>query len=345
MFLNNAWYVLDIAARVTGELKPARVLGEPIVVYRRANGQPVALEDACPHRKLPLSMGRRIGDDVECGYHGMTFEPGGRCIRVPGGQPIPDRAAVRSYPLVERYGFLWIWMGAPALADPDKVFQVRHYDHPAWGRTAPDSMLVDCNYLYVTDNLLDPTHVAWVHPTSFGDPACRQTPLETVVLDDGVVVSRWMLDSEVAPFYRPFVRFAGRTDRKQEYAVYFPSLALIRAVFTPAGSGGPEGRLHPDTFLMDSYNFMTPVDGEHTNYFWMQTRNFAPGDAAVSAIFEQSVRAAFLEDKVILEAVHRGMRDARRPHIDLVIDSGPTRFRRRLKQLIGAESAPDARTG
>lgn len=338
MFLKNAWYVAELSSRVTQGLVSVRILGEPVLLYRTSAGEIVALEDACPHRKLPLSMGRRLGDQIECGYHGMTFDRSGRCIRVPGGQPIPDTARVRSYATVERFGFVWIWTGDRAQADISRVFELAHWDDPEWGRTAPDSMLVQCNYLYITDNLLDPTHVAWVHRSSFGDEACAHTPLETVPLQNGMLVSRWMLDTPVAPFYRRFVKFSGNTDRQQHYEVQFPAHARIRAVFTPAGSGGPQNVLHPDTFLMDSYNFMTPVDERTTRYFWLQTRNFAPGDEVVSEQFAESVRSAFLEDKVILEAVQAGMDGARTPHLDLVIDNGPTRFRRRLKQLIQAEA-------
>jgi vanillate O-demethylase monooxygenase subunit len=199
-------------------------------------------------------------------------------------------------------------------------------------------MTVACNYLYITDNLLDPSHVAWVHPSSFGGPSCQETPLDTAALPNGMVVSRWMLNDEVAPFYKRFVRFEGLTDRKQHYEVRFPCHAIIRAVFAPAGTGAPEGRLHSDTFVMDSYNFMTPIDENTTRYFWFQTRNFAPGDAEVSKAFASSVRAAFEEDKVVLEAVHIGMAASTTAHLDLVIDRGPTRFRRRLKQKIEAQA-------
>jgi len=345
MFLNNAWYVAELSARVQGNLASVRMLGQPVLLYRTEAGDVVALEDACPHRKLPLSMGRRRGDHIECGYHGMTFDRAGLCVRVPGTQPIPSTARVRSYPVAERYGFIWVWMGEPALADAGTIFRIEHWDDPAWGRTVPDMMTVHCNYLYITDNLLDPTHVAWVHPDSFGDAACAQTPLQTVMSPDGVAVSRWMLATEVAPFYSRFVKFSGRADRKQHYEVRFPSHALIRAIFAPADTGGPQDRLHPDTFLMDSYNFLTPADDRTTRYFWLQTRNFAPDDSAVSRVFAQSVRGAFEEDKVVLEAVQLGMEQALTPHLDLVIDGGPSRFRRRLKQLVQAErGAPvDAR--
>jgi phenylpropionate dioxygenase-like ring-hydroxylating dioxygenase large terminal subunit len=337
MFLRDAWYVAEISARVGARPAAVRVLDEPIVLYRQRNGVAVALEDACPHRRLPLSMGGLRGDQIECGYHGMTFDASGACVRVPGDQPIPATARVRAYPVIDRYGLLWIWMGTADRADPTTIFNVERWDDPACGRTAPDDMTIACNYLYITDNLLDPSHVAWVHPSSFGDANCMETSLTTVATPLGMLVSRWILDTEVAPFYAQFVKFIGKADRLQHYEVSFPSNALTKAVFTPAGSGGPGSELHPDAFSMDSYGLITPVDAGTSRHFFFQLRNFAPHDAAVSAAFAASVRAAFAEDKVVLEAVQRGMASQRSPNLDLRIDKGPSRFRRRLRQLIEAE--------
>jgi vanillate O-demethylase monooxygenase subunit len=338
MFLRNCWYVAAFSHELGRALHPFKVLGEKVVLYRRADGTPVALEDACPHRKLPLSMGRLKGDEVECGYHGLTFDCTGTCTRVPGAEKVPHVAKVRAYPLVERYGMIWIWMGKASLADPSKVFAVEHWDDPQWGHTSGDSMQVACDYRYVTDNLLDPSHVAWVHQSSFGNAACEDIPVETKMLENGVLVSRWMKDVEPAPFYKPFMKFSGNCDRKQHYEVRFPSHAIIRAIFVPAGTGGDDKSLHRDVFLMDSYNFMTPVDEKTTHYFWFQLRNFAPNDESVSATFAKSVRGAFLEDKSVLEAVQIGMDNKRTPNLDLKIDAGPLRFRRRLDQLISQES-------
>jgi vanillate O-demethylase monooxygenase subunit len=196
-----------------------------------------------------------------------------------------------------------------------------------------------CNYLHITDNLLDPSHVSWVHQSSFGNAACEDTPLHTTVAENGVTVSRWMRNVEPAPFYVPFLKFKGLCDRKQQYEVRFPSHAYIKAIFVPAGTGGDDKPLHPDGFIMDSYNFMTPVDENHTRYYWFQMRNFAPGDAEVSRQFTASVRGAFAEDKVILEAVHRGIETASVPPIGLKIDLGPTRFRRAMAQRIAQEKS------
>lgn len=337
MFLRNAWYVGALASDVGRHLLPVRLLNENVVLYRCESGQVVALEDSCPHRRLPLSKGRLIGDLVECGYHGLTFDCHGTCTKAPGTTQIPKSAVVRSYACVERYGMVWIWMGEANQADESTLMTIAQWDNPAWGINSGDAMELNCNYLYVTDNLLDPSHVSWVHQTSFGSPDIIGLPHEVEVQESGVTVSRWSKNVEVAPFYKQFVTFSGRCDRKQQYEVRFPSLAIIRAVFLPAGAATDDpAQFHSDVFLMDSYNFLTPVDQDHTRYFWFQLRNFSPNDEAVSKVFNEDVRHAFMEDKEVLEAVHNGLRE-RGAALDLPIDSGPMRFRRKISQMIEAE--------
>lgn len=339
MFLLNAWYVAAWDHEIGAALHPRTILGERLVFYRRSDGQVAALQDACPHRKLPLSMGRLKGDTVECGYHGLTFNALGQCVRAPGTDRPPSNACVRAYPVAQRYGLLWVWMGDPERADPKLIFDVPQWGDPAWGVNQGDGMQVRCNYLYLTDNLLDPTHVAWVHPGSFANVACEDTPLQITQTDRGMTVWRWMNDVEPAPFYAPFLKFGGRCDRKQHYEMRYPCHALIRAIFVPAGRGGEGKPLHPDAFIMDSFNFMTPVDERTTRYHWFQMRNFAPNDAEVSRQFAVSVRAAFEEDRRVLEAVQIGMDEQSTPHINLKIDAGPLQFRRRLAERIQAEQS------
>ncbi|MDH4557084.1 aromatic ring-hydroxylating dioxygenase subunit alpha [Pseudomonas sp. BN417] len=337
MFLRNAWYVAAWDTEVKQALHATILLGEPIVLYRKADGGVVALEDACPHRKLPLSMGRLQGDLVECGYHGLTFDCSGSCVKASCVARVPQAAKVRSYPVEERYGLVWLWMGDPLLADPAKIVDIPEWDHPDWGVNRGDSMTVECNYLYMTDNLLDPSHVAWVHQSTFGTAACESEPLQTRVTDDGVVVSRWLYDIDVAPFYTQYLKFEGRCDRLQYYEVRYPSHAIIKGVHTPAGTGGDRAPVHEKAFLMDSYNFMTPVDENRTRYYWFQLRNFDADDEAVSRRFAADVRRAFEEDRVVLAAVHAGMKNRQTPNIDLAIDSGPLRFRRAMERLIREE--------
>lgn len=337
MFLRNAWYVAAWDHEVTRTLQPVQILGDRIVLYRTNAGAPVALEDACPHRKLPLSMGQIKGDEIECGYHGLVFNSTGQCTRIPGATKIPRVLCVRNYPVVSQYGLVWIWMGEATHAHANPILEIEHWNNPAWDKNKGGTMTVDCNYLYVTDNLLDPTHVAWVHRSSFASEACEEEPIDVAASAEGVVASRWMCDAEVAPFYRQLVTFEGRCDRLQHYEVRFPSHAVIKAVFVPAGTGGRDKPLDEKALVMDSYNFMTPIDESRTKYFWFQMRNRFAGDESVSKAMDDGVREAFAEDQVVLAAVHRGFANKVTRNFDLAIDRAPLLFRRRIAELIEAE--------
>lgn len=339
MFIRDAWYVAAWDRDLGNQPVPITLLGEDVVLYRQVDGRAAALEDACAHRKLPLSMGRIKGNHIECGYHGLQFNAAGECVHIPCSERIPRNARVRSYPIELRYGLLWIWMGRPDAADPQDIIQVAHWNEAGWGATSGDSMMVAANYLLVTDNLLDPSHVAWVHPSSFGDAACESTPVEVVATATGVYASRWMYSTEVAPLYRQFVRFAGPCDRLQHYEVRFPSHALVKAVFVPAGSGLSESSHHESVFIMDSYNFLTPVDETRTRYFWFQVHNATRQAGDASRVLAEGVKGAFEEDRVILNAVQKNLSRTRTPHIDIAIDSAPLRFRRLTRRLLEAEQA------
>jgi len=345
MFLRNAWYVAAWEDDISDGLLPVELLGDRIVLFRKSDGNYAALEDACPHRKLPLSMGRLKDDLVECGYHGLTFDCVGKCVLSPSSHAIPAGAQVRAYPAHARYGLVWLWTGDANLADPSAIIDISEFESAAWGISRGKAMTVDCNYLYLVDNLLDPSHVAWVHQSSFGDGSSQNAPLKTVSNDSGVTVSRWIRDVDPAPFYAPFLQFHGRCDRKQQYEVRYPSNAVIRAIFTPSGTGGDDRMPDEREFLMDSYNFLTPVNERQTRYFWFQLRNFGPGDDAISLQFATGVRDAFEEDRIILNAVQKGMDEKQSPNIDLKIDLGAFRFRRGLAARIDQEKLQVATRG
>jgi phenylpropionate dioxygenase-like ring-hydroxylating dioxygenase large terminal subunit len=159
MFLRNSWYVAAWDREIGRPPLARMILGEPIVFYRQEDGRPVALEDCCCHRHLPLSLGRLEGDTLRCGYHGLRFDAGGRCVEIPGQAQIPPDAAIRSYPLVERLNWVWIWMGDPKRADPELIPNWWWADHPDWACAKPDMLPVACNCQLINDNLLDVTHL------------------------------------------------------------------------------------------------------------------------------------------------------------------------------------------
>ncbi|MBC7608662.1 MAG: aromatic ring-hydroxylating dioxygenase subunit alpha [Polaromonas sp.] len=339
-FFRNAWYVAALSPQVGRHLKPVKILGEAIVLYRTQDGVAAALEDACPHRKLPLSMGRIKGDAVECGYHGLTFDRRGLCIDAATQERVPPFAKVRSYPVRDQYGLLWIWMGDPQGALSHDILHIEGYGEARWHTTQGDSLLCNCHYLWLVDNLLDPSHVAWVHRTSFAGGGTDNTPLQLTVTADAVVSSRWLLDQPPPPFYAPLVQFSGNADRLQHYEVRFPSMAINRSVYTPAGKGGAGMVPDDDTYVMVSYNLLTPIDEDHTLYFWLQHCNTdAQDDGATTRAAAAAARAAFEEDRMILEAVHVGMKNKTTPTSGLLLDIAANRFRKDLAALIALEQS------
>ena len=340
MFLKNAWYVAGWSKEYGHKLVAQRLLNECVVLYRKQDGTPVALEDACPHRKLPLSKGALKDDAIECGYHGLTFDGSGKCVAAPT-QPeqIPEKARVRSYPVVDRYRLLWIWMGEPELADPNDIVHIENFDNPSWGCTEGGTMEMECNYLWICDNLLDPSHVAWVHVSSFAGAGTDDGQLDLHRTDSGVTVSRWIYGQLPSPYYSGLVKFEGQCDRLQHYELRIPSIAINKSVYTPVGTGGPDKPAVDKTYINVSYNFMTPVDDGLTRYFWFQHRNTDPNDESVSKFMNDGARMAFEEDRVVLTEVHKGMRDRQTPNIDLRLDAGAKLFRKQLQQRIDSENS------
>jgi len=338
MYLKNCWYVAGWSKDYGRELKAEKYLGENVVIYRKQDGTPAALEDACPHRKLPLSKGTLNEDSIICGYHGLTFNDKGQCSDSPTQRGMmPSRAVVKSYPIVDKYRLLWIWMGNPELADPDTIFPIDNFESSTWGYTDGGVMDIKCNYLWVCDNLLDPSHVAWVHVTSFAGAGTDDEPLEIKKTDRGVIVSRWIHGNPPSPYYADLVKFDGNCDRLQHYEMCIPAVALNKSIYTPEGTGG-QGKAYIDkTYINISYNFMTPLDQDNTRYFWFQHRNTDPQDKDISAKMNDGAIMAFLEDKEILEDVHAGMKNPFTPNIDLGLDAGAKLFRKFLGRKIEEE--------
>lgn len=339
-FVRECWYVAGRSEDFGRSLSAVRMLGEDIAIYRDTSGMAIALEDACPHRKLPLSRGTIEGDNVVCGYHGLTFDCTGECVIAPTQLDNPPRrAAVHSYATEDRWGFLWLWMGDPAKADRDDILHIPNFDNPTWGKTAKGAMEMACHYLYITDNLLDPSHVAWVHLTSFAGAGTDNRPLDLEETDRGVIVSRWIYDEPPAPYYKSMLPFGPNCDRKQHYECRLPSTAINMSVYAPVGEGGPERDISANALVNFSYNFITPVDEGHSRYFWFQHRNMHADDSALSERMFEGALMAFVEDKEVLEYVQTGMANRKTGYLNLGLDAGAMRFRSRVAKVISAEEA------
>lgn len=341
-FIRNSWYVAGWSRNIPRKLTPIRIMDEDIVLFRTSEGAVVALEDQCPHKRLPLSMGRLKGDAVECGYHGMTFGPSGLCVRIPGQDRIPDNACVRAYPTHEIDGIVWIWMGEPALADTDKVFRLPEMHQPGWSPHFGDDLRVDANYIHLADNLCDPAHVAFVHPTTLGNPESEDVPVDVERDGDVVITSRWTRKAPPIGFFKAFGNFAGLVDRWQYYYFHAPNIAVIDFGSIDSGLAiSPEER-HKGLRLF-ALHFLTPVSETQSIDHWMHVRNLGLDDPAVGERMNEQFRLAFNEDKVILEAIQR--RESR-PHgrkpVRWGIDKGPTLLKRIIAEKAARETGQSA---
>jgi len=342
-FLRNAWYVAAFDEEVGRALLARTLLGDPVVLYRTEGGEPVALEDRCCHKFLPLSKGELNGDDLCCGYHGMTYDPSGACVRIPGQPSIPPAARVRSYPTAEHLGMVWLWMGDPAQADRSLLFELPQYGDPGWALNRGPLTPVGANYQHMTDNLLDPAHVSFVHKSTLGSPASEDIPVETHQDGDRVAVSRWTLDAPPIGIFRIVAGLTGNMDRWQYYYFYPPSISITDFGTGPVGMGHGEAD-RDGAMRIYSCHFITPDSDRSSHYFWFQLRNFAQDDVAMSALITEQFVLAFDEDKGILEAVQRAEEESGgRESVKLAIDNAPMRSRRVVERMIRAETSGDQR--
>jgi vanillate O-demethylase monooxygenase subunit len=313
------------------------MLEQDIVCYRTLAGEVVALEDRCPHRYLPLSKGRLLGDDLQCGYHGMTFGSDGRCVRVPGQDNLPPSAHVRRYPAHERHGIVWLWMGEEQRADPGLIFDLPAFGQEGWAVHYGDHLAIGSHYLNVAENLCDPAHVSFVHPTTLGNAASEDVPIRVEREGDTVVTSRWIRDAEPVGFFKAFGGFEGHVDRWHYYYLHPPCTSVI-----DFGSSSELGLAEDDRgrgMRIFALHFLTPVDATSTIDHWMHIRNAATDDPGAGERMNALFRIAFAEDKEVLEAIQaEELKVPARKPIRIAIDRGPNMYRRIVADMIAAEA-------
>lgn len=336
-YVRNAWYPAAWSHELGRALVARTMLGERVVLFRTEAGVPVALEDRCCHKFLPLSLGKLKGDTVECGYHGLTYDPSGACIRIPGQQRIPPQARVRCYPAVDHLGLVWIWPGGPAMADRGKLIQIPRHDAPGWTVSRGPYTHVKAAYQHLTDNLLDPAHVSFVHLSTLGSPTMADIPLDTVQDGDTVSVSRWTLNQLPVPIFLAFREIAGNVDRWQIYQFYPPAISVTDMGIGSLGMG--HGDAERDKGMrVNTCHFIAPETERSSHYFWMQLRNFELDDNPASPKMTEQFIVAFNEDKAVLEALQAAEDEGSpRPRMRLATDDGPQRSRRIVERLILAE--------
>lgn len=338
IFPENAWYAAAYDVEIGRKLLSRKICNKPVLLYRKENGDAVALADACWHRLLPLSMGELHGDNVICGYHGLEFDDSGRCVYMPSQETINPSACVTSYPIVERHRFIWVWLGDPSLADPDLVPDMHWNDDPEW---AADGKVIyaKCDYRLVIDNLMDLTHETFVHGSSIGNRAVAEAPFDATHSDTTATITRWMKDIDAPPFWGDQLGQHDHVDRWQIINFTAPATVVIEVGVAPTGTGAPEGDRSQgvDGRVM---NTITPETDTTCHYFWSFGRNYKIDEQARTHAIREGVAGIFGEDEIILEAQQKAI-EANPDHVfyNLNIDAGSMWARKLITRMIEAEQA------
>jgi len=341
MLLKNAWYVAAWSDEISQKPLARRIVNEPIVLYRDQSGVAAALFDSCCHRGLPLSLGSVVDAGLQCGYHGLIFGTDGRCVRIPGqlsGQSaIPKRICVRSYKLVEKNRLTWIWMGRIEEADASLIIDYPFHDDPARWPHRHDVYHVNANYVMLTDNLMDLTHLGYVHGSTVGgDPNTHvEAQTDTNPTPRGVKVTRWMPNCTPPPTYRKSVLFTGNVDRWQEFEYVAPSAVIQWTGAVAVGTGGLDPAKREGGFSLRLFHGVTPETENTTHYFWSAANGYRQNEPEATQQLYREIAEAFSEDKAIVEAQQARVSEVGdKGFIDIRSDVARVTMRRALDRLL-----------
>ena len=342
-YVRNTWYVAAWSHDVAGP-KPfaTMILGERIALYRSEGGRAVALEDRCVHRLAPLSLGRREGEGLRCMYHGILFNAQGQAIEIPGQDVIPAQARVRTYPVAERHGWIWVWMGDADQADESLIPSFVGLDHPDY-IVGHGQLDYAAEARLISDNLLDFSHLSYVHTQSFDlGSQFAETRAKITPLERGIRYERWMenLAKNAAS------QDDTPADSHMSYDYLLPGILLLKvASFAPGtaqrvGYGAPPDIAEAVRDVLISSQAVTPTGDRTTRYFFCQGIHRRCGGEAVRDAMVGVALKAFGEDKVMIEAQQQVIDGTPEPKVMATTqDRAVVSFNRLVEQLALAERA------
>lgn len=332
----NGWYVAAFCEEIGEALLSRWILNQPVVLYRKADGTAVAVNGRCPHRHYPLGESKRVGDAIQCGYHGITFGADGKCTFVPSQATIPGVYTIPVYPLVERGLWAWIWMGDPDKADealiptleeigfglPDQIPEAFYYRH------------VNGRYQLLNDNLLDLTHLGYLHGTSIGTQADAETPEQRDLNDRRLSSRRYMNDTELPPMHKQILNFDGPVDRVSGMDFYFPGFHAGIAASSIAKGQERAGEVLSQNRV---WHAVTPATRTTTNYFFAMSSHSAESLASA----RESLVPVIDEDVFATEEIEKiiGTLDEIPQELMLKSDQTAVMGRRALQAMMDREMA------
>lgn len=301
--VRNAWYVVAESKNIGRDLSHITALNEPLVMYRTEAGEAVVLDDRCAHRRFRLSKGKLVGDAIQCGYHGFTYEKTGACIWAPTLKMKP-KFGVRRYPSAERGPWVWAWFGDPTRADPAAI-PLPALDPNATWTSAEGYKLNPGNYMFLIENLMDLTHLHFLHGPQVATREQADNPPKSVDLGPDTVA--WQKET-IDVCSGLFASMAG-CDPQQLVTVLEDSRQVGPAINVGTSKRvsrrGEENGLYPVTFHI--VHGLTPQDLNTTHQFFQVSLTFEPKegieafcDFLEKVVFQQDVDVITEMNKVIL---------------------------------------------
>lgn len=322
--LRRYWYVVADSTDVADRPHAVQLLGEPIVLYRTADGAIVAAPDRCPHREAPLSQGRIDGGCLVCCYHGWTFGAEGRCVRVPSAPesvPVPPKSHLATFHAVERYGLVWVCLGDPLAGIPEIAAE----HDPSYRRINSGVEVWRTSATRMTDNFMDISHFPYVHVGTFGIP-------------DNTLVPKISMEDLDADFHG--YRYQAEVINEQGAASSGLAAKVITRTMT-TGFNLPflvRSTIHYETGL-DHLLLLctTPVD-DVTSYFtfvvWRNDDFSVPAEEVIA--FDRAIGA---EDKRMLELVPGVLPIDVTATASVQADKPSVEWRRRFAAIVAGEAA------
>ena len=297
----NCWWVAALSSEVGRDLLGRWMLDMPVLLYRTEDGRAVAVENRCPHRAAPLSLGCLKGDNVQCGYHGFTFAPDGACVDAPSMGTALPAATIRSFPVIEQNAFVWVYLGDPAkLSEVPPPHNLEWTEDPAFA-FVQGRMDVKANYMLLKENVLDLTHFGYVHAKSFGISDWIDPPRSST---DGDVTSyhKSFVHSPLPPvFADPLGLAAGTPYNRENYGSFVSPALQIAAVdfvdpeMAPSGANSasvmrPRRLTRPAWFISTSLAAITALRREMAGLLKGSEIGFAEDEAMIEAVQDMMSR-------------------------------------------------------
>jgi phenylpropionate dioxygenase-like ring-hydroxylating dioxygenase large terminal subunit len=335
----NCWWVAARSKEISREPVQRWLLDTPVALYRRESGEPLALYDRCPHRWAPLSAGYLEGDKIVCPYHGARFGVDGRCSSFPMQKAVPRSMRVRSFSVVERGPFIWIWMGDDDVREKTALppeFEWRN--NSGWTLTSGNYDF-DANYMLLHENVLDLTHFNYLHAKSFKFQNWKPAP--TYKAEGNRVQS---LNSMAAEDFNDVERaLIGLAHPDASYVV---SNSWYETPAWHSNISSVYSRSNPELVLSESqiHHLVTPASPTSTHYWWYVGMS-VPMNETEAQQFGALIEMGFREDQVMLQSIQDLInRDAHgKDYVELSFqsDGSAVLARRALDRIMAAEKSPD----